>query len=192
MTIPTIGAYLLLVFFFVFEGRVRQGQAARSLERGEHDRRSTGTIGLAFMLGGACMLLAPVLNFLNIGNVIPPIVAWAGALLAAGGLGLRLWAPRVLGGQFYTRTLRVADRQTVVDQGPYRLIRHPGYAGNLAVWIGAGLATGNGLTTIVITVAMFVAYSYRIQAEEQMLLAMLGQPYREYQARTRRLIPFVY
>jgi protein-S-isoprenylcysteine O-methyltransferase Ste14 len=95
-------------------------------------------------------------------------------------------------GQFYTRTLRVADRQTVVDQGPYRLIRHPGYAGNLALWIGAGLATGNGLTTIVITVAMFVAYSYRLQAEEQMLLAMLGQPYREYQARTRRLIPFVY
>jgi protein-S-isoprenylcysteine O-methyltransferase Ste14 len=191
MTIPTIGAYLLLVFFFVFEGLVRQGQAARSLERGEHDRRSTGSIGPAFMLGGACMLLAPVLNFLNIGNVVPPIVALAGVLLAAGGLGLRLWAPRVLG-RFYTRTLRVADQQTVVDQGPYRLIRHPGYAGALAVWVGAGLATGNVLATIVIAVAMFVAYSYRIQAEERMLVATVGQPYRDYQARTRRLIPFVY
>jgi protein-S-isoprenylcysteine O-methyltransferase Ste14 len=156
--ITTIGAFVLLTLFFVFEGRVRQGQAAKSLEAGEHDRRSTAYIAAAFGLGR---------------------------------LSLRLWAPRVLG-QFYTRTLRVAELQTVVDQGPYQLIRHPGYAGDLALRIVAGLATDNLPITLVIAAVMFAAYSYRIQVEEQMLVATLGQPYRDYQARTRRLIPFVY
>jgi protein-S-isoprenylcysteine O-methyltransferase len=189
--ITTIGAYLLLVLFFVFEGRLRQGQAAKSFEAGEHDRSSTSYIGAAFGLGILCILLAPALNWLKIGNLIPPAVAWAGLLVAAGGLWLRLSAPRVLG-RFYTRTLRVAEQQTVVDKGPYRLIRHPGYAGDLALWIGAGLATGNLSATLVIAVVIFAAYWYRIQAEEQMLVEKLGQPYRDYQARTRRLIPFVY
>jgi protein-S-isoprenylcysteine O-methyltransferase Ste14 len=189
--ITTIAAYLLLVLFLVFEGRVRQGRAAKSMERGEHDRRSTYFVGAAFGLSILSMLLAPVLNYFNIGNLIPPAVAWAGLVVAAGGLALRLWAPRVLG-QFYTRTLRVAEQQTVVDKGPYHFIRHPGYAGDLALWIGAGLAAGSLIVTLVIAVLMFAAYSYRIQAEEAMLVATLGQPYRDYQKRTSRLIPFIY
>jgi protein-S-isoprenylcysteine O-methyltransferase Ste14 len=189
--ITTLGAYLLLVLFFVFEGRVRQGRAAQSLERGEHDRRSTNFIGAAFGLGILCMLLAPVLNYFNLGSVTPPALAWAGLVVAAGGLALRLWAPRVLG-QYYTRTLRVAEQQAVVDVGPYQYIRHPGYAGVVAMWIGSALATGNLLVMLVIAALMFAAYAYRIQAEEAMLVATLGQPYRDYQKHTRRLIPFVY
>ena len=189
--IATLGAYLLLALFLVFEGRVRQGRAAMSLERSQHDRRSTMFIGAAFGLSILCVLLAPVLNYFNIGSVVPPAVTGAGLAVAAGGLALRLWAPRVLG-QYYTRTLRVAEQQTVVDKGPYRLVRHPGYAGDIALWIGAALATGNLIVTLVIAVLMFAAYSYRIQAEEAMLVATLGQPYRDYQKRTRRLIPFIY
>jgi protein-S-isoprenylcysteine O-methyltransferase Ste14 len=189
--ITTLGAYLLLALFFVFEGRLRQGSAAKSREAGEHDRSSTNFVGAAFGLSILCMLLAPLLNYFNLGRLIPPVLAWAGLVLAAGGLALRLWAPRVLG-QYYTRTLRVAEQQTVVDEGPYRLIRHPGYAGVVALWIGAGLATGNVIVTLVIAALMFAAYAYRIQAEEAMLVATLGQPYRDYQARTKRLIPFIY
>ena len=198
--ITTLGAYLLLVLFLVFEGRVRQGRAARSLERGEHDRRSTSFIGLAFGVSILSMLLAPLLNYFNFGSVtpaqnprcwVPPAVAWAGLVVAAGGLALRLWAPRVLG-QYYTRTLRVAEQQAVVDAGPYHYIRHPGYAGVVAMWIGAALAAGNLIVTLVIAALMFAAYAYRIQAEEAMLVATLGQPYRDYQKRTRRLIPFIY
>jgi protein-S-isoprenylcysteine O-methyltransferase Ste14 len=31
-------------------------------------------------------------------------------------------------GAYYSRTLRSAAEQGVVDTGPYRLVRHPGYA----------------------------------------------------------------
>jgi|SRR5579859_844543 len=189
--ITLLGAYLLLALFLVLEGRLRQGSAARSREAGEHDRSSTQYVGAAFGLSMLCMLLAPLLNYFKLGAVIPPAVAWAGLVLAAAGLGLRVWAPRVLG-QYYTRTLRVAEQQTVVEAGPYHYIRHPGYAGLMALWIGASLASGNVFVALVITLAMFAAYAYRIQSEEVMLVATLGQPYRDYQKRTKRLIPFIY
>ncbi len=35
------------------------------------------------------------------------------------------------------------------------------------------------------------ALGYRIAVEERVLQAQLGQPYRAYMRRTRRLIPFV-
>jgi protein-S-isoprenylcysteine O-methyltransferase Ste14 len=62
----------------------------------------------------------------------------------------------------------------------------------MALWIGAGLASGNLFVALVITLAMFGAYAYRIQSEEVMLAATLGQAYRDYQKRTKRLIPFIY
>jgi len=185
------GAYLLLIVFFIFEGRLRQGEAARSREAGQHDQGSTNYVGAAFGLSMVCLLLAPLLDYFKLASLIPPALTVAGLALAAGGLALRLWAPRVLG-QYYTRTLRVAEQQTVVDAGPYHYIRHPGYAGLVTLWIGAGLASGNLLVAVVIALAMFTAYAYRIRAEEVMLAATLGQAYRDYQKRTKRLIPFIY
>ena len=41
------------------------------------------------------------------------------------GLALKAWAVRTLRG-FYTRTLRTACDQRMIDSGPYRLVRHPG------------------------------------------------------------------
>jgi len=46
-------------------------------------------------------------------------------------------------GASYSRTLRTDDAQRVVDDGPYRLIRHPGYAGSLLVWSGFALTSGS-------------------------------------------------
>jgi protein-S-isoprenylcysteine O-methyltransferase Ste14 len=80
----------------------------------------------------------------------------------------------------------------VVDQGPYRLVRHPGYLGILALFVGAGSATGSWIAAGVITLLISAAYVYRIRMEETMLTTALGEPYRAYMAHTKRLIPFIY
>lgn len=121
----------------------------------------------------------------------PGGVSGFGLALMVAGVGLRVWAMRVLG-EYYTRTLRTAQQQNLVDRGPYRVIRHPGYLGVLMLWVGAGLATANWMATLLIALVMFVAYHYRIQSEEQMLAATFGEQYRQYAGRTRRLIPFVF
>jgi protein-S-isoprenylcysteine O-methyltransferase Ste14 len=37
-----------------------------------------------------------------------------------------------------------------------------------------------------------VVFGYRITIEERRLVEVLGEPYRDYMRRRRRLIPFVY
>jgi protein-S-isoprenylcysteine O-methyltransferase Ste14 len=98
---------------------------------------------------------------------------------------------RVLG-RFYTRTLQVVGGQHVVTSGPYRLIRHPGYAGSLLVWTGYCVGVGKWIALLVVGALMLTAYGWRIRAEERMLADVLGEEYRRYQRRTARLVPFVY
>ena len=181
-----IVAYLLAAGFFVQESLVREG-SARSVERSETDRGSTLLLVTTY---GLALIGTPILNRLARSRLPRPVAA-AGVGAMAAGLGLRYWAVRTLGGS-YSRTLRTSPGQRVVESGPYAVIRHPGYAASLLVWIGFGLAQGSRLSALGIGLAMGAAYGYRIRAEEAMLGAALGEPYRRYSERTARLIPGVF
>jgi protein-S-isoprenylcysteine O-methyltransferase Ste14 len=83
-------------------------------------------------------------------------------------------------------------RQRIVQAGPYSLLRHPGYLGNILMWLGAALATGNWITLDLAVLTMLTAYLYRIHSEEAMLRTAFGEEFENYQARTWRLIPRFY
>jgi len=55
------------------------------------------------------------------------------------GLVLRQWAIAVLG-RFFTLTVKVQSHHTLVESGPYRLLRHPSYTVLLLVTLGIPLA----------------------------------------------------
>ena len=82
--------------------------------------------------------------------------------------------------------------QTVVQDGPYRFIRHPAYSGTLLALLGIGLTLGNWLALLVVLGGGVAGHLYRAHVEEQALVAALGEPYRAYMRRTRRFIPFVW
>ena len=185
-------AYALLGGFLVLQRVMRRGEQARSLRPPPADRGSTRLLGATFGLGLLALAIAPVLNAYEVAGMGPEvIVGWTGIAVMAGGLALRLWSQAVLG-RYYTSTLRQVADQPVVASGPYRLLRHPGYGGLLLAWVGAGLATANWAAALAVALLMVVAYSYRIAAEETMLLGACGDRYKEYIARTWKLIPYVY
>jgi len=95
-------------------------------------------------------------------------------------------------GRYYTRTLRTVDEQNVVDRGPYRLVRHPGYSGSLLVWVGYALGLGNWIGAAITAVLLVAVYVWRINAEEALLRTSFGDRYADYERRTKRLVPFVY
>jgi protein-S-isoprenylcysteine O-methyltransferase len=114
-----------------------------------------------------------------------------GVAISLSGMALRIWAVRTLG-QYFTYVVKVTPDQKVVDTGPYRLIRHPAYTGGLMTGIGIGLSMGYAATAAIIGLTSFLAYLIRLNVEERALAAGIGEPYRAYMARTKRLIPYLW
>ena len=184
-------AYFLIGCFFVVERLLRQGTIAKSFQQGQADRGSTSVVGRVFGMALLVLLLAPFLNWLGIGHISNEILAWGGIIVMLMGFVLRIWAARVLGA-FYTRTLRTTVDQHLITQGPYYLIRHPGYLGTLLLWLGASCATLNWIAALLIIFPMIGAYWYRVRVEEAMLAATFPQEYQSYARHTWRLVPLLY
>lgn len=117
--------------------------------------------------------------------------AAVGIALMVAGTAYRNWAVHVLG-RFFTVTVGVEAGHRVVDSGPYRLIRHPSYTGMLAFFAGFGVALDSWLSVAAAVLPTLAAVVIRIVYEERMLRRELGQPYVDYAARTKRLIPGVW
>jgi protein-S-isoprenylcysteine O-methyltransferase len=114
-----------------------------------------------------------------------------GAALVVLGTALRHWAARALG-PFFTRSILIREEHRTITSGPYRFVRHPGYLGVLVALIGLALTLGNWLSVALMVTGVVLAHVSRIQAEEAVLEAHLGQPYREFARTRKRLIPGVW
>ena len=79
----------------------------------------------------------------------------------------------------------------MVTNGPYRIIRHPSYAGLLVNSLGWALVfrSGVGLVLTLLIVPPLIA---RMRAEEALLRSQFGGEYDAYCARTSRLLPGIY
>jgi protein-S-isoprenylcysteine O-methyltransferase Ste14 len=187
-TLTTLLGYFIVVQFF-FLDRNRRGAEAKSFAAGESDRNSTLYIGIAFFVSVLALLVSWIFNWLKLG-IVPMWVGWLGVAIALFGLFFRWWANRVLG-EFYTRTLKVTENQSIIRAGPYRVIRHPGYLGSILIWAGAATATANWIVLLIVLISMLVVYVYRIENEEKMLTSAYAD-YAEYRKQTWRLIPLVY
>ncbi len=95
--------------------------------------------------------------------------------------------------RFFSSMVRIqVDRGHVVcDSGPYRIVRHPGYAGNILPLLGIVLALSSLWTLIPAAVALIIAV-IRTRLEDETLQDELPG-YRDYTQRVRyRLIPGIY
>ncbi|GAB2498983.1 phosphatidylethanolamine N-methyltransferase family protein [Pseudoxanthomonas sangjuensis] len=116
---------------------------------------------------------------------------WIGLALMAAGIAFRWWAIRVLA-KFFTVDVAVHADHKLVQDGPYRWLRHPSYTGSLLTFLGFGLALGNGISLLAAVLPVIVSFAYRIHVEEQALTSAFPDEYPAYAARTKRLLPFVW
>jgi protein-S-isoprenylcysteine O-methyltransferase Ste14 len=189
--ITTILAYVIVVAYFVEERRLRKDDQSKSLKRGKHDLGSLFVYSYGWAISLMFLILAPFLNLIDAGRLEPQwLFGPLGLVLAVIGLLLRVWAASSLG-KFHTRTLLVTPDHKVIQTGPYKFIRHPGYTGILCLLIGASLATLNLATVKAVPIIMIMVVFYRIYAEERMLKSELPD-YTPYMKRTKRLIPFIF
>jgi protein-S-isoprenylcysteine O-methyltransferase Ste14 len=123
--------------------------------------------------------------------VFPLWLILFGFFLIALGYAFAAWA--LIENRFFSSVVRIqVDRGHVVcDSGPYRIVRHPGYAGNVLALPGMVLALSSMWTLIPVAVALVIAV-IRTVLEDQTLQGELPG-YRDYAQRVRyRLIPGIY
>jgi protein-S-isoprenylcysteine O-methyltransferase Ste14 len=120
-----------------------------------------------------------------------PLLGYLGIALFAAGWSLKSMALRA--NAFATAAVRLQRERAhaVVDSGVYRVVRHPFYAADPLILVGAGLWLGSFVAVLfaVVPMAFLVV---RLHSEERFLRRELPG-YHEYTLRVRhRLIPGVW
>lgn len=114
-----------------------------------------------------------------------------GVALVLAGVALRVWAIVTLG-RYFRREVTIEPGQRLVRRGPYRLLRHPSYAGILLAFAGLGLAFGSWVGAVVAVLVVFAGMLPRIRVEERALEQAFGADYVDYANSTSRLLPHIW
>ncbi len=136
------------------------------------------------------IIVIPILvGYARLG-VLPSYLFYPGLVIMIVGFAIYYWAVLALG-HFGSGFVRVIPDHKVIQNGPYRLVRHPVYAGEILSFIGLGLALQSWVALLIILVTASVFYSNRIRIEEKFLTAELGDDYVQYMKSVKRIIPHI-
>jgi protein-S-isoprenylcysteine O-methyltransferase Ste14 len=150
-----------------------------------------------FRIGGTIAILSHLaVAGLDVGrfhwSVPPPTALRVVALVVyAAGLGFSMWA--VATNRFFSSVVRLqSDRgHHVIDTGPYRFVRHPGYAGMMVAALSGSVVLGSWWSAVPMLLfgGMLVR---RLTMEDRFLNANLDG-YRAYAGRVRsKVLPGVW
>jgi protein-S-isoprenylcysteine O-methyltransferase Ste14 len=141
------------------------------------------------LLGPAAMALVAGLDHRwGWSAAVPGAVQVLGAILVAGGYGLAVWA--MVENPYFSSVARLQkDRaQQVVTTGPYRIVRHPSYAGALLASVALPFML-DALWSLIPGLLLGAALVARTALEDRMLVEGLDG-YGRYAERTRyRMVP---
>lgn len=157
------------------------------------EERDGGSLRLLWRVIGLSMIVGILWASFNVGPKLPGVRYWvhAGLGLFVVGTIIRWWAIWHLG-RFFTVNVAITTDHRLVDDGPYRWVRHPSYTGLLLQFTGLALSFGNVLAALVIIAPISLALAHRIKVEEAALTARFNETYGAYKSRTKRLVPLLY
>jgi protein-S-isoprenylcysteine O-methyltransferase Ste14 len=181
------------VFFWARanEGRALSGQRAESETAADFDKGSWFLISYGWRFVRIAALLCAILTPPWVEGSARYVLYAAGLLLMICGALIRQHCFRMLGRQF-TYRVQVVEHDGIIKSGIYKWVRHPSYTGGMMYNLGVALALTNWISTALTVAGMVVMYLYRVHVEEQALLKIHKDNYREYMRHTKRFIPFVF
>jgi protein-S-isoprenylcysteine O-methyltransferase Ste14 len=131
-------------------------------------------------------------TFLGVGMVLLPLQELSYALylgsllLTIGGTSLAIYAALVLGRSISM----VPEARCLVTWGPYALVRHPLYLGEIVTTAGVALQYLSAWALLLW--ALVCAFQLQRMKYEERVLFQAFPKYRDYMVRTARLMPGVY
>ena len=184
--------YVTIIFFLIFIRFYRFGQKAKELDNNNDDNNTTQLLAISFVLSMFFLFIGPILNYFNFATLRPEFFFFSiGFVCMIFGMLLRIVSVRTLG-NYYTSTLQTLEHQTIINKGIYRYIRHPGYLGNIILFIGSAIAITNIFITFIIIITIIPSYLRRVKYEELMLERKFDEQYRIYKSKTKKFIPLLF
>ncbi len=114
-----------------------------------------------------------------------------GAIMILVGLIIRINSILTLK-QHFTYTVTKIENHELIETGLYKNIRHPGYLGQIFIFIGTSTSLSNWLSVLFMIIPVLLGFIYRIRVEEKFMVEHIGAKYQDYKKRTKRLIPMIY
>jgi protein-S-isoprenylcysteine O-methyltransferase Ste14 len=114
-----------------------------------------------------------------------------GVALIAIGLTIRIQSILTLKQYFIYSVAKISNHE-LIDTGLYKRIRHPGYLGQLIIFLGISTSLSNWLSIVLMMSPIIIGYIYRMNTEEKFMIMQMGEIYLNYIHRTKRLIPLIY
>jgi protein-S-isoprenylcysteine O-methyltransferase Ste14 len=164
-----------------------QGGTLRS-EEPERGLLFGAPAALCVLVFGAAYIIKPGWPAWAFAVHFPTPLRVLGVPLLAGGLALLFLAHHYLALNF-SSFVRVREGHTLVEDGPYRWVRHPIYLAYMMNYVGGGLVSGNWVLTFVPGLLFATMIALRVGQEEAELAAEFGERYEAYKERTGRFVP---
>lgn len=102
---------------------------------------------------------------------------------------IQIWAYKSLG-ENYAQDIIILKNHSLIQNGPYKIIRHPHYASQIIIDVSAAAAT---LSFLILPVAIIEIpfLILRARLEEKLLLKYFHDDYNSYKQKKGFMIPFV-
>ena len=143
---------------------------------------------IAVLILSVISVLFPGLLFLQI---VPAgtLAGLVGIAITLTGLGFAVWARIHLGTNWSGQPVIRTDH-TLVQSGPYRIVRNPIYTGLLIACIGSTVVIGK-FWALAGTILILAGFIMKIRSEEEFLQEEFGECFTRYKQNVKSLIPFI-
>jgi protein-S-isoprenylcysteine O-methyltransferase Ste14 len=192
---PWIGKLAFLLGLVVFvairvphDKRSKETKIAES-RKGALEKALLVLMGIGGFLLPLTFILSPLVSFANYSLGLLPLL---GGIVC---LGFSLWLfhrSHVDLGSNWSNSLELRENHQIVAFGVYKFVRHPMYAAIFIYSFAQALLLSNWLAGPGCLVAFIFMFVFRLRPEERMMLEKFGQPYQDYLARTKCLIPWIW
>lgn len=184
--------FALLVLLFLFFC-VRAPWVYKSKTRKTAVKTKSTPDQMLFILSTIGMVAVPLLYSLTpylsaFSFPLPDTIRIAGGAVYLAALALMLLVLRELNSD-WSMAVELKEDHRLVTSGPYHSVRHPMYTAFTLMMVGQFFLTANWLAGGFGIVAWAVFCIVRIPREEAMMLDAFGDEYRDYAAKTGKILP---
>lgn len=177
-------AFAVYVAWLLWESRISVGELGK--DEADHDR---GTMELC--AAAKIAVLACAFGFGTGGGGGAPVLRGSlGIATMLAGILVRAAAIRRLGRAYGHR---IRPLETLIERGPYAIVRHPAYLGTLLAHTGLVLVFLNPWSLAALILLWYPSVIWRTVVEDRFLFASAPESYAPYAARVRaRLFPAIW